>query len=1234
MPFNKVIRKYGLIKHADPETNHIGSGIIQISQQGTEFFLDFINVKIQNSSDHPLHVYLSQKKRRVKDIYLDPYKGIELTNKIAVLGGKGCYRLKIDVGEEGAFMGGKVKGKAMVSQKLGENKDGVDGKDPLSWNSVYIAKPNREKPFTTDAVCFVYAVLGKPLEMKKYEEYDTLTKTYMKQYKDAAKHGKKKMKEQRKIHKSMMEEEQKELSLRDVKRQCAAAYAKLGLKTSSDTLELPMFKKGLNFLGNYLTDSRMIKLFRTADLDGGGDIDCGEFEVAYHLNSMLKPSHIISPLDAFETFDKEHRGEIDEIEFCELMHALQVVKDTEKLQEIFTKHDADQSGSLDFIEFKDLWLHECDQAKEIKRRGVVPSTTKSKLPWIINKTKLENIKILRTLLEREEAKEFMEFEDAKNRVVAIRTEARLKKSKQSAARKEKRSKEARIARREIGKIERTRRKEEIARRQEQARRDKYEKKMEDEYEEQKMKRADRVLLEHKEKRLKKNTIEDEEREKRGEHLIEYRNQELRVMPESIYKTRQARVILTYLQVLDIARNKIVSLPESNCFFNMPSLKKLDCSYNSISSIPDELFDCTELQVIDFYHNSLSMIPDRIEHLERLQKLNVAENAIMIFPENLCKCDKLETLLCFKNQLETLPDNFGTLTSLHTLDVSVNNLIDFPRSIGGCTNLTSLKFAWNQVEVMQQGIAYCDKLLYIDGSNNWLRFLPDNMMEHMSSINYLNFSFNKLTILPETMGFMVGLQELDLSHNDIVNLPEKFGGMTSLINLNMEHNEIPFIPRSVGMLSNLRTFFFRDNNLKTLPVEVGGLINLKHLDVSFNKMEGEFPQEIGCLNNLLVGDFSHNRLESIPMSVGGMTSLTKLDMSHNDVVEIAPTIGNMLSLETLNLACNKIVELHNRVSDAQSLTHLDLSGNAMERAPRELAKLCCLKYLSVYNNRLTALPAEYGPMIRALDTFECGRNPFSTLKPKWSNKWEGRNMYTTAFQNGYTNGEVQDQVMEAHLWYPDAYEVWHKLQYHEDWQKAKLGRFLTTCRAKMGDQWRERFTEPVTEFFFRSKHQLGHALRIDKLTPEELEEEYEKQQLAKEYHDEAVERVREAMKEYTTRAKSSYLYDEYEVKRRFKSYAKRKKEKDEEDHRKEIQSLREVCRFLKDKQDQRARDKVTMRKMQKRREMAMLRTITSKRVIQQNYEEATAGGTLNMDSTDDPIENDPYALEIIPRANTS
>ena len=38
MPFTRIIRKEGLIQHADPLTNHIGSGIIQILQRGTEFF--------------------------------------------------------------------------------------------------------------------------------------------------------------------------------------------------------------------------------------------------------------------------------------------------------------------------------------------------------------------------------------------------------------------------------------------------------------------------------------------------------------------------------------------------------------------------------------------------------------------------------------------------------------------------------------------------------------------------------------------------------------------------------------------------------------------------------------------------------------------------------------------------------------------------------------------------------------------------------------------------------------------------------------------------------------------------------------------------------------------------------------------------------------------------------------------------------------------------------------------
>ena len=69
----------------------------------------------------------------------------------------------------------------------------------------------------------------------------------------------------------------------------------------------------------------------------------------YHANSMLKTSYIIKPLDAFETFDKEHRDEIDEIEFCELMHALYVVETVR----ICKRYSDPRCGSIWFADFID-----------------------------------------------------------------------------------------------------------------------------------------------------------------------------------------------------------------------------------------------------------------------------------------------------------------------------------------------------------------------------------------------------------------------------------------------------------------------------------------------------------------------------------------------------------------------------------------------------------------------------------------------------------------------------------------------------------------------------------------------------------------------------------------------------------------------------------------------------------------------------------------------------------------
>ena len=102
----------------------------------------------------------------------------------------------------------------MYHKKLARIK-GVDDKDPLSWKSVYIAKPNRETIYHR----------SRMLRVRNLEKLPDLE-----QYDKAGERGKKKMEEQKQLHEDMAKDSNvKELSLRDVKRQFIA-YAKMGLK--------------------------------------------------------------------------------------------------------------------------------------------------------------------------------------------------------------------------------------------------------------------------------------------------------------------------------------------------------------------------------------------------------------------------------------------------------------------------------------------------------------------------------------------------------------------------------------------------------------------------------------------------------------------------------------------------------------------------------------------------------------------------------------------------------------------------------------------------------------------------------------------------------------------------------------------------------------------------------------------------------------------------------------------
>ena len=78
MPFNRIIRKEGLIQHADPLTNHIGSGLLSRFRNGepsSSWILSMSKYKI--AGNHPLHVYLSQKKKEGERHIWIHTKGLE-----------------------------------------------------------------------------------------------------------------------------------------------------------------------------------------------------------------------------------------------------------------------------------------------------------------------------------------------------------------------------------------------------------------------------------------------------------------------------------------------------------------------------------------------------------------------------------------------------------------------------------------------------------------------------------------------------------------------------------------------------------------------------------------------------------------------------------------------------------------------------------------------------------------------------------------------------------------------------------------------------------------------------------------------------------------------------------------------------------------------------------------------------------------------------------------------------
>ncbi|KDO31373.1 hypothetical protein SPRG_03990 [Saprolegnia parasitica CBS 223.65] len=141
-----------------------------------------------------------------------------------------------------------------------------------------------------------------------------------------------------------------------------------------------------------------LRIFRACDKDGSGEIDLEEFKMALFAvdptsgNTLqFTPSSLLSPKDAFSLFDENGSGQIDELEFADVVEYFNINADDAKQEKLFRKYDKDRSGYIDLEEFRAMWLQCIDVEAELRARKIeIPKyATRAKLMQMLEVVLLE-----------------------------------------------------------------------------------------------------------------------------------------------------------------------------------------------------------------------------------------------------------------------------------------------------------------------------------------------------------------------------------------------------------------------------------------------------------------------------------------------------------------------------------------------------------------------------------------------------------------------------------------------------------------------------------------------------------------------------------------------------------------------------------------------------------------------------------------------------------------------------
>lgn len=369
--------------------------------------------------------------------------------------------------------------------------------------------------------------------------------------------------------------------------------------------------------------------------------------------------------------------------------------------------------------------------------------------------------------------------------------------------------------------------------------------------------------------------------------------------------------------LCLTHRNIRDFPEISAWTS-PGYTRLTCidfSYNFIQIIPEWLECMTDLKILKIVGNPIQRISRKFASaLPDLEQLDVDWENVDNNPGLPWTAMGWEAIKKWWVLLEHCSMNL----QLASVDLAASDLHEIGIVCG--SSLQSLQIKSCQVSAISLHWSLLKNLCTLEIEKNALNNVqsePFQNMNLLSSCSIVHCSVSKISA-----GFFCSkmhLTFLNLSHNRLTTLPDSIGFATALTSININKNQLAGLPETWTSLKSLEMCTIRKNILS-------------------DDMQNLFMHQ----SKLRLLDLSHNRLQDFPFNPEHLTNLQSLDVSHNLITSTKHRNFTLLiRLQKFkannNLLQEPMLELPTILEVAKDLRCFDFSDNPMLLLPENCQK---------------------------------------------------------------------------------------------------------------------------------------------------------------------------------------------------------------------------------------------------------------------------------------------------------